>query len=46
LREWARARIPWLAVAVLTVLILAFDAAVFEPQRIGANLSHRLWGVA
>ena len=30
---------------MITVLILAFDAAVFEPQRIGANLSHRLRGV-
>src|SRR5262249_21480517 len=28
LREWARARIPRLAVAALTVLILAFDAAL------------------
>ena len=45
LREWARARIPWVAVAVLVVLVLAFVAAVFEPQRIGANLSHRLWGL-
>jgi cytochrome bd ubiquinol oxidase subunit II len=45
LREWARKRIPWLAVAVLAVLILAFAAAVFERQRIGADLSGRLWGL-
>jgi cytochrome d ubiquinol oxidase subunit II len=45
LREWARERIPWLAIAVLVALILAFGAAVFEHRRIGADLSNRLWGL-
>ena len=45
LREWARAHIPWLAVAVLVAILLAFDAAVFERRQIGADLSDRLWGV-
>jgi cytochrome bd ubiquinol oxidase subunit II len=45
LREWARERIPWLAILVLAVLVLTFNEAVFERQRIGADLSDRLWGV-
>jgi cytochrome d ubiquinol oxidase subunit II len=45
LREWARARIPWLAVAALAAIVLAFDAAVFERRQIGADLSDRLWGL-
>jgi cytochrome d ubiquinol oxidase subunit II len=43
--EWARARIPWLAVAVLAALILAFNAAIWERHRINADLSDRLWGL-
>ena len=45
LRDWARARIPWLAIAVLASLIVAFDAAVAERQQIGADLGDRLWGL-
>jgi cytochrome bd ubiquinol oxidase subunit II len=45
LRDWARERIPWLAVAVLAVLFLAFAAALFEGRRIGADLGDRLWGI-
>ena len=45
LRAWARERIPGLAIAVLVALILAFDAAVFEQRRIGADLMDRLWGL-
>ena len=33
LREWARERFPWLVILVLAVLVLAFDAAVFERAR-------------
>jgi cytochrome d ubiquinol oxidase subunit II len=43
--EWARQRIPWLAVAVLAAIVLAFDAAVFERRAIGADLGDRLWGL-
>src|SRR6516162_4827102 len=45
LNEWARQRIPWLAVAVLAAIVLAFDAAVFERRAIGADLGDRLWGL-
>jgi cytochrome bd ubiquinol oxidase subunit II len=45
LREWARERIPGLAIVVLAVLVLAFIEALFERQRIGANLADRLWGL-
>jgi cytochrome d ubiquinol oxidase subunit II len=45
LREWARQRIPWLAVLVLAVLVVAFDAAVFERRLAGADLGGRLWGL-
>ena len=45
LKEWARERIPWLAVAVLAVIVLAFDVAVFDRRRIGADLGGRLWGL-
>jgi cytochrome d ubiquinol oxidase subunit II len=45
LREWARRHIPWLASAVLTVLILAFVAAVFHRGQIGADLADRRWGL-
>jgi cytochrome d ubiquinol oxidase subunit II len=44
-REWARARIPWLATAVLVVLTLAFFAALFDRERIGTGLADRLWGL-
>ncbi len=45
LREWARERIPWLAIGVLVVLILAFGAALLERERIGADLADRRWGL-
>jgi cytochrome d ubiquinol oxidase subunit II len=44
-REWARARIPWLAVALLVVLIVAFDAAIFTRRQIGGDIGDRLWGL-
>jgi cytochrome d ubiquinol oxidase subunit II len=45
LREWARRLIPWLAIAVLTVLALAFAAALVDRERIGADLAGRRWGL-
>jgi cytochrome d ubiquinol oxidase subunit II len=45
LREWARARIPWLTLTLLVVLIVAFGAALWNRERIGADLSDRLWGL-
>jgi cytochrome d ubiquinol oxidase subunit II len=45
LREWARERIPWLAIGVLAVLILAFGAALLQRERIGADLADRRWGL-
>jgi cytochrome d ubiquinol oxidase subunit II len=45
LREWARARIPWLTLTLLVVLFVAFDAALWNRERIGADLSNRLWGI-
>jgi len=45
LREWARRRIPGLALTLLGVLIVAFDAALAERERIGTDLADRLWGL-
>jgi cytochrome d ubiquinol oxidase subunit II len=45
LREWARRRIPWLAIAVLALLVLAFGAAVLDRERIGTEFAGRSWGV-
>ena len=45
LRDWARRRIPGLALTLLGVLIVAFDAALAERERIGADLADRLWGL-
>jgi cytochrome d ubiquinol oxidase subunit II len=47
LRDWAYARIPWLAVAVLVVLGLAFTIAVtVDAGAIGqSNLQARSWGL-
>jgi cytochrome d ubiquinol oxidase subunit II len=45
LREWARNRIPALALALLVVSIVAFDAALWNREQIGADLSDRLWGL-
>ncbi|MBV8106500.1 MAG: cytochrome d ubiquinol oxidase subunit II, partial [Hyphomicrobiales bacterium] len=45
LREWARERIPWLALTLLVVLVVAFDAAFAVRARIGADLGGRLWGL-
>ena len=45
LREWARQRIPWLAIAVLAVLVLAFGAALVDRERIGTHLAGHSWGL-
>ena len=45
LREWARERIPWLAIAVLAVLVLAFVAALVFRRAIGTDLADRPWGL-
>jgi cytochrome d ubiquinol oxidase subunit II len=47
LRDWAYARIPWLAGAVLVVLILAFTVSVtFDAGAIAqSNLRARSWGL-
>jgi cytochrome d ubiquinol oxidase subunit II len=45
LSEWARERIPALALTLLAVLFIAFDAALWNRERIGADLSNRLWGL-
>jgi cytochrome d ubiquinol oxidase subunit II len=45
LREWARRRIPRLTLTLLVVLIVAFGAALWDRERIGADLSNRLWGL-
>jgi cytochrome bd ubiquinol oxidase subunit II len=47
LRDWAYARIPWLAVAVLVVLSLAFTVSVtFDAGAIAqSNLRARSWGL-
>ena len=45
LRDWARRRIPGLALTLLGVLIVAFDAALAERERIGTDLTDRLWGL-
>jgi cytochrome bd ubiquinol oxidase subunit II len=45
LREWARRRIPWLAVAVLVVLAAAFHETLAERDRIATDLEDRAWGL-
>jgi len=45
LRDWARRRIPGLALTLLGVLIVAFDAALAERERIGTDVADRLWGL-
>jgi cytochrome d ubiquinol oxidase subunit II len=45
LREWARERIPWLAIAVLIVLLWAFGAALVNRAQIGTDLADRAWGL-
>jgi cytochrome bd ubiquinol oxidase subunit II len=45
LREWARRRIPWLAVAVLVVLAAAFYETLAERDRIATDLEDRTWGL-
>jgi cytochrome d ubiquinol oxidase subunit II len=45
LREWARRRIPWLAVAVLVVLAAAFHETLAERDRIATDLEDRMWGL-
>ena len=45
LREWARQRIPWLAIAVLIVLLWAFGAALVNRAQIGTDLADRAWGL-
>jgi cytochrome bd ubiquinol oxidase subunit II len=45
LREWARRRIPWLAIAVLVVLAAAFQQTLAESERIATDLEDRSWGL-
>jgi cytochrome d ubiquinol oxidase subunit II len=45
LREWARQRIPWLAIAVVAVLVIAFGAALVNRAQIGADVTDRGWGL-
>jgi cytochrome d ubiquinol oxidase subunit II len=45
LREWARRRIPRLTLTLLVVLIVAFGVALWDRKRIGADISHRYWGL-
>ena len=45
LREWAWRQIPWLAIATLVVLIVAFGVALPDRERIGTDLMGRLWGL-
>jgi cytochrome d ubiquinol oxidase subunit II len=45
LREWARRRIPTLVVTLLVVLIVAFGAALWDREHIGAALAGRTWGL-
>jgi cytochrome d ubiquinol oxidase subunit II len=45
LREWARRRIPWLALAVLVVLAAAFNETLAERERIATDLEDRSWGL-
>jgi cytochrome bd ubiquinol oxidase subunit II len=45
LREWARRRIPWFAVAVLVVLAAAFNETLAERERIATDLEDRSWGL-
>jgi cytochrome bd ubiquinol oxidase subunit II len=45
LREWARRRIPWLAIAVLVVLAAAFEQTLAERERIATDLEDRSWGL-
>jgi len=45
LREWARQRIPWLAIAVMIVLLWAFGAALVNRAQIGVELAGRAWGL-
>jgi cytochrome bd ubiquinol oxidase subunit II len=45
LREWARGRITTLAIAVLGLLVLAFDVTLYDRKRIGVDLTDRLWGI-
>jgi cytochrome bd ubiquinol oxidase subunit II len=45
LRDWAWRRIPWLAAMALTVLCIAFIAALSERERIAGALVSRGWGL-
>ncbi len=45
LREWARRRIPWLAIGVLVVLAAAFQQTLEERERIATDLEDRSWGL-
>jgi cytochrome bd ubiquinol oxidase subunit II len=47
LRDWARARIPWLAAGVIVVLVLAFAVSLsIDAGAIAqSNLRERLWGL-
>jgi cytochrome bd ubiquinol oxidase subunit II len=45
LREWARNRVLALALTLLVVSIVAFNAALWNRERVGADLSNRVWGL-
>jgi cytochrome bd ubiquinol oxidase subunit II len=45
LREWARRRIPWLAIGVLVVLAVAINETLAERERIATDLEDRTWGL-
>jgi cytochrome d ubiquinol oxidase subunit II len=45
LREWARRRVPWLAIAVLVLLAAAFEQTLAERERIATDLEDRSWGL-
>ena len=45
LRDWAYQRIPWLGLGMLTVVVAAFVAALFQHDRIPNGLAGRGWGM-
>jgi cytochrome d ubiquinol oxidase subunit II len=45
LRDWAYRRIPWLGLGMLTVVVVAFVAALIQHDRIPTGLAGRGWGL-
>jgi len=45
LREWARRRIPWLATAVLAIMLVAFVTTKHLDPHARGNLQARPWGI-